>query len=116
MSLSQMQVFNKYIMPAIIETLGQQIQKLNAASGGAIMLSTGCWEGDFLQESFYAAIRLCARSRRARRTGLGCWRSCRRRHRIALPCGSIRSHTGARSACRSVRSADPQILIASTCR
>lgn len=56
MSLSQMQVFNKYFMPAIIETLGQQIQKFNAASGGAIMLSTGGWEGDFLQESFYAAI------------------------------------------------------------
>lgn len=56
MSLSQMQVFNKYMMPAIIETLGQQIQKFNAASGGAIMLSTGGWEGDFLQESFYAAI------------------------------------------------------------
>lgn len=56
MSLSQMQVFNKYFMPAIIETLGQQIQKFNAASGGAIMLSTGGWEGDFLQESFYQAI------------------------------------------------------------
>lgn len=56
MSLSQMQVFNKYMMPAIIETLGQQIAKFNAASGGAIMLSTGGWEGDFLQESFYAAI------------------------------------------------------------
>ncbi|MGY6271013.1 major capsid protein [Achromobacter denitrificans] len=56
MSLSQMQVFNKYMMPAIIETLGQQIQKFNSASGGSIMLSTGGWEGDFLQESFYAAI------------------------------------------------------------
>lgn len=31
MSISQMQVFNKYFMPAIIETLGQQIQKFNAA-------------------------------------------------------------------------------------
>lgn len=56
MSLSQMQVFNKYFMPAVIETLGQQIQKFNAASAGAIMLSTGGWEGDFMQESFYAAI------------------------------------------------------------
>ncbi|MNS76176.1 hypothetical protein D3C72_1097150 [compost metagenome] len=56
MSLSQMQVFNKYMMPAIIETLGQQIQKFNAASGGAIMLTTAGWEGDFMQESFYAAI------------------------------------------------------------
>lgn len=56
MSLSQMQVFNKYMMPAIIETLGQQIAKFNAASGGAIMLTTAGWEGDFMQESFYAAI------------------------------------------------------------
>ncbi|MBD9476494.1 hypothetical protein IB268_26525 [Achromobacter sp. ACM01] len=56
MSLSQMQVFNKYFMPAIIETLGQQIQKFNAASRGAIMLTTAGFEGDFLQESFYQAI------------------------------------------------------------
>ena len=56
MSLSQMQVFNKYFMPAIIETLGQQIQKFNAASRGTIMLTTAGFEGDFLQESFYQAI------------------------------------------------------------
>lgn len=56
MSLSQMQVFNKYMMPAIIETLGQQIAKFNAASRGAIMLTTAGFEGDFLQESFYQAI------------------------------------------------------------
>lgn len=56
MSISQMQVFNKYFMPAIIETLGQQIQKFNAASRGAIMLTTAGFEGDFLQESFYQAI------------------------------------------------------------
>ena len=40
MSLSQMQVFNQYIQPAIIETLGQQIDKFNAASRGAIRLTT----------------------------------------------------------------------------
>lgn len=56
MSLSQMQVFNKYIMPATIETLGQMIDKFNAASNGAIRLTTGGFEGDFLQESFFAAI------------------------------------------------------------
>jgi len=56
MSLSQMQVFNKYIMPATIETLAQMVEKFNAASGGAIRLTTEGFEGDFLQESFYAAI------------------------------------------------------------
>jgi hypothetical protein len=56
MSLSQMQVFNQYIMPATIETLGQMIQKFNAASNGAIRLTTTGFDGDFLQESFFAAI------------------------------------------------------------
>jgi hypothetical protein len=56
MSLSQMQVFNKYIMPATIESLAQMVQKFNAASGNTIMLTTEGFEGDFLQESFYAAI------------------------------------------------------------
>lgn len=56
MSLSQMQVFNKYFMPATIETLAQMVDKFNAASGGAIRLTTEGFEGDFMQESFYAAI------------------------------------------------------------
>lgn len=56
MSLSQMEVFNKYFMPATIETLAQKVDKFNGASGGAIRLTTEGFEGDFLQESFYAAI------------------------------------------------------------
>lgn len=56
MSLPQMAVFNKYFMPATIETLAQLVDKFNAASGGAIRLTTEGFEGDFLQESFYAAI------------------------------------------------------------
>jgi len=56
MSLSQMQVFNKYIMPATIETLAQMVNQFNAASNNCIMLTTEGFEGDFLQESFYAAI------------------------------------------------------------
>lgn len=56
MSLSQMQVFNKYIMPATIETLMQMIDKFNQSSNGAIRLTTASFEGDFLQESFFAAI------------------------------------------------------------
>lgn len=56
MSLSQMQVFNEYIMPATIETLGQMVAKFNAASAGSITLTTQGFDGDFLQESFFAAI------------------------------------------------------------
>ena len=56
MSLSQMQVFNEYIMPATIETLAQMVNKFNAASNGAIRLTTEGFDGDFLQESFFAAI------------------------------------------------------------
>lgn len=56
MSLTQMQVFNKYIMPATIETLAQMVGKFNAASAGAIRLTTEGFDGDFLQESFFAAI------------------------------------------------------------
>ncbi len=56
MALSQMQVFNEYIMPATIETLGQMVQKFNQASNGAIVLTTEGFTGDFLQESFFAAI------------------------------------------------------------
>ena len=56
MSLSQMQVFNKYFMPAIIETLDQMVAKFNAASNGSIRLTTEGFDGDFLQESFFASI------------------------------------------------------------
>lgn len=56
MALSDMQVFNEYIMPATIETLAQMVDKFNQASAGAIRLTTEGFDGDFLQESFFAAI------------------------------------------------------------
>ena len=56
MSLSQMQVFNQYIMPATIETLAQMVEKFNANSNGAIRLTTEGFDGDFYQESFFAAV------------------------------------------------------------
>jgi hypothetical protein len=56
MALNQMEVFNTYFMPAIIETLDQMVDKFNGASAGTIVLSTQAFDGDFLQESFYAAI------------------------------------------------------------
>ena len=56
MSLSQMKVFQDFIMPATIETLGQMVDKFNAASRGAIRLTMTGFTGDFLQESFFAAV------------------------------------------------------------
>lgn len=56
MSLSQMQVFNDFIMPATIETLAQKVEQFNQASGGTIVLTTEGFTGDFLQESFFQAI------------------------------------------------------------
>lgn len=54
--LSDMQVFNQYVLPATVETLAQQIEKFNAASNGAIRLSTTGFDGDFLQEAFFASV------------------------------------------------------------
>jgi hypothetical protein len=51
-----MQVFNDFIMPATIETLAQMVNKFNEASAGSIRLTTDGFSGDFLQESFFAAI------------------------------------------------------------
>jgi len=56
MSLSQMQVFNQYIMPATIESLSQMVEKFNAASNGAFRLTTEGFDGDFFQESFFASV------------------------------------------------------------
>ena len=56
MSLTNMQVFNEYMMPAIIETLAQKVDQFNAASNGGIRLTTQGFDGDFLQESFFSSI------------------------------------------------------------
>ena len=56
MSLSHMQVFDKYIMPATIISLDQQIDKFNAASAGTIVLSSEGMTGDFMRESFFASL------------------------------------------------------------
>lgn len=56
MSLSQMQVFNEYVIPSTIETLAQLTDRFNGASNGAIRLTTAGFDGDFLQQSFFAAI------------------------------------------------------------
>ena len=61
MALANMKVFNQYLMEATAETLGQQIQKFNQASNGAIVLTSMAFEGDFFQRSFYAALHTAQR-------------------------------------------------------
>jgi hypothetical protein len=48
MALVDMKVFNQYVREATIETLAQMVDKFNAASGGAIQLSTEGFGGDFV--------------------------------------------------------------------
>ncbi len=56
MALSNMVVFNEYIKESTIETVFQEIQKFNAASNGAIVLSADGFDGDFLERSLYGSI------------------------------------------------------------
>ena len=58
---SHMINFNRYFMPAIIETLAQMIDKFNAASNGALVLTTQGFTGDFLQESFWNGVHAAQR-------------------------------------------------------
>lgn len=56
MALSDMKVFNQYVREATIETVAQMVEKFNAASGGAIQLSTTGFDGDFLMRSMFASL------------------------------------------------------------
>lgn len=56
MSLSHMQVFNDFIMPATMISLDQMIDKFNQGSAGTIILSSEGMTGDFLRETFFASL------------------------------------------------------------
>lgn len=56
MALSDMKVFNATLQSVTIETLAQRVQQFNAASGGAIQLTTQGFAGDFLQEAMWSSI------------------------------------------------------------
>ncbi len=51
-----MVVFNQYIKQATIETVCQEIDKFNAASGGAIQLSAEGFDGDFLMRNMFGSL------------------------------------------------------------
>lgn len=54
--LTDMVVYNKYIMTATIETVVQKIELFNQASGGAIVLSGEGFEGDFMKTSMFGSL------------------------------------------------------------
>ena len=56
MALTDMKIFNKHVIQATIETVSQAIDKFNAASGGAIVLSAEGFEGDFMMESMFKGL------------------------------------------------------------
>ena len=51
-----MKVFNQYLVEMTIETVAQDIDKFNSASGGAIVLSADGFDGDFLQKSMFSSL------------------------------------------------------------
>lgn len=61
MALTNMQVFNQYLMEATIETLGQRVEAFNGASNGSIILTQMGFEGDFFERSFYSSLHAAQR-------------------------------------------------------
>lgn len=56
MALSNMQVFNEYVMPATLAMLDQQVAAFNAQSQGAIVLTSDGFVGDFATDSFFSTL------------------------------------------------------------
>tara|TARA_R110000850_G_scaffold239537_1_gene364325 strand:- start:314 stop:1282 length:969 start_codon:yes stop_codon:yes gene_type:complete len=56
MALANMQVYDTEIYTTTIELLGQKLEAFNAASGGAIVLNTNAWRGNYTKESFFQSL------------------------------------------------------------
>jgi hypothetical protein len=56
MALVNMRVYNDEIAGLAIELLAQNIQLFNAASGGAIVLDSKAWRGNYTKESFFQSL------------------------------------------------------------
>lgn len=61
MALTNMKVFNAQVQSATIETLAQMVDKFNAASNGAIVLTSQGFEGDYRFENFFASLHAARR-------------------------------------------------------
>jgi hypothetical protein len=56
MSLSNMKVFNNTLRSVTIELLAQMVDKFNAASGGAIVLTAQGFVGDYLYQNQFSSL------------------------------------------------------------
>lgn len=56
MAITDMKVFNKFVIEATVETVNQDIDKFNAASNGTIILSAEGFEGDFMNKSMFKGL------------------------------------------------------------
>lgn len=54
--LDQLQIFQDEVYTSTTELVAQEVDKFNAASNGAIILSTAMNQGDFTKEAYYKAI------------------------------------------------------------
>lgn len=61
MALTDMKVFDRYVAEATIETVAQQVEVFNAASAGAITLSTEGFTGDFMHEIMWKSVHAAQR-------------------------------------------------------
>lgn len=61
MALTNMKVFNAQLQTATIETLAQMVEKFNAASNNAIVLTNQGFEGDYRFENFFASLHAAQR-------------------------------------------------------
>lgn len=61
MALTNMKVFNSELQTATIETLAQMVEGFNAASAGAIVLTTQGVNGDYLFENFFTSLHAAQR-------------------------------------------------------
>lgn len=59
--LSNMVVFNQTLRQTVIETVAQMVDKFNAASNGAILLTGDGFEGDFFETNFYSSLHAAQR-------------------------------------------------------
>ncbi len=56
MALSNMNVYETEIHTTTLELLGQKLEAFNAASGGAIVLNTNAWHGNYTKSSFFQSL------------------------------------------------------------
>lgn len=69
MALSDLAVYSEYTYSAFTETLAQQVDLFNAASGGSIILRSAANTGDYSDKAFWAKIQGLVRRRNAYGSG-----------------------------------------------